>query len=72
MADQLLIDRDDSILIVIGAQPAFLDKLPARARRPQGAGGRLIGAPRPPMQARDRTDAVRSRLLSDGQAVANP
>lgn len=33
MADQLLIDRDDSILIVIDAQPAFLDKLPAEERR---------------------------------------
>jgi len=33
MADQLLIDRDDSILIVIDAQPAFLGKLPARKRR---------------------------------------
>ena len=32
MADQVLIDRDDSILIVIDAQPAFLDKLPARER----------------------------------------
>ena len=33
MADQLLIDRDDSILMVIDAQPAFLDKLPERERR---------------------------------------
>jgi nicotinamidase-related amidase len=33
MADQLLIDREDSILIVIDAQPAFLDKLPTRERR---------------------------------------
>jgi nicotinamidase-related amidase len=33
MADQLLIDRDDSILIVIDAQPAFLDKLPAPERQ---------------------------------------
>jgi nicotinamidase-related amidase len=32
MADHLLIDRDDSILIVIDAQPAFLDKLPASER----------------------------------------
>jgi|SRR5690349_1697798 len=32
MADQLLIDRDDSILIVIDAQPAFLGKLPAEER----------------------------------------
>ncbi len=33
MADQLLIDRDDSILIVIDAQPAFLGKLAAKAER---------------------------------------
>lgn len=33
MADQLLIDRDDSILIIIDAQPAFLDKLRAGERR---------------------------------------
>jgi len=33
MAERLLIDCDDSILIVIDAQPAFLDKLPARERR---------------------------------------
>ena len=32
MSDQLLIDRDDSILVVIDAQPAFLDKLPTRER----------------------------------------
>jgi nicotinamidase-related amidase len=32
MSGQLLIDRDDSILIVIDAQPAFLDKLPTRER----------------------------------------
>ena len=33
MPGQLLIDPDDSILIVIDAQPAFLDKLPAPDRR---------------------------------------
>src|SRR5690348_12925634 len=33
MADQLLIDRDDSILNIIDAQPAFLDKLRAGERR---------------------------------------
>jgi nicotinamidase-related amidase len=33
MTDQLLIDRDDSVLIVIDAQPAFLDKLPEEERR---------------------------------------
>lgn len=33
MSGQMLIDRDDSILLVIDAQPAFLDKLPARERR---------------------------------------
>lgn len=32
MTDQLLIDRDDSVLIVIDAQPAFLDKLPEEER----------------------------------------
>jgi nicotinamidase-related amidase len=33
MSGQLLIDRDESILIVVDAQPAFLDKLPASERR---------------------------------------
>ncbi len=33
MSEQLLIDRDDSILIVVDAQPAFLDKLTATERR---------------------------------------
>jgi nicotinamidase-related amidase len=33
MTGQLLIDRDDSILIVVDAQPAFLDKLPATEQR---------------------------------------
>lgn len=33
MPDHLLIDRDDSVLIVIDAQPAFLDKLPETERR---------------------------------------
>ena len=33
MSDQTLIDHDDSILIVIDAQPVFLDKLPAAERR---------------------------------------
>jgi nicotinamidase-related amidase len=32
MSDQLLIDRDDSILVVIDAQSAFLDKLPTGER----------------------------------------
>ncbi len=34
MPNHTLIERDDSILIVIDAQPAFLDKLPAAERRP--------------------------------------
>jgi nicotinamidase-related amidase len=34
MSAHALIDRDDSILIVIDAQPVFLDKLPAEERRP--------------------------------------
>jgi nicotinamidase-related amidase len=33
MASKLLIDHDDSILIIIDAQPAFLDKLPAQDQR---------------------------------------
>jgi nicotinamidase-related amidase len=33
MTGKLLIDRDDSILIIIDTQAAFLDKLPARERR---------------------------------------
>ncbi len=33
MTDQLLIDRDDSVLIVIDAQPAFLEKLPVEEQR---------------------------------------
>ncbi|HEV2461075.1 MAG TPA: isochorismatase family protein [Ktedonobacterales bacterium] len=32
MSEQLLIDRDDSILVVIDAQSAFLDKLPTGER----------------------------------------
>jgi nicotinamidase-related amidase len=34
MPDHSLVDHADSILIVIDAQPAFLDKLPATERRP--------------------------------------
>ncbi|MGZ6389514.1 MAG: isochorismatase family protein [Ktedonobacterales bacterium] len=34
MSAHALIDRDDSTLIVIDAQPVFLDKLPAAERRP--------------------------------------
>lgn len=34
MSAHTLVDRDDSILIVIDAQPVFLDKLPAEERRP--------------------------------------
>jgi nicotinamidase-related amidase len=34
MPDHTLVDCDDSILIVVDVQPAFLDKLPALDRRP--------------------------------------
>lgn len=34
MLNHTLIERDDSILIVIDAQPAFLDKLPVPERPP--------------------------------------